>query len=159
MNIESILVPERVVAGLVAGSKKRAIELASQHIVAQLPQLNAGKVYRGLIAREKLGTTALGKGVAIPHCRLDDCTTTIGGLFTLTDGVDFSAADDLPVNIMFVLLAPVDANEARANKEHLETLAMLAKNLDKEAYRQALLQADSNDGLYQAALSSLADIA
>ena len=69
MDIDSILVPERTLCSLRASSKKRAFELAAKHINQSVPRLETGDVYRGLIEREKLGSTAVGDGVAIPHCR------------------------------------------------------------------------------------------
>ena len=150
MDINSILVPERTVARLAAGSKKRAIELASRHIVSALPHLEATEVYRALIEREKLGTTAIGEGAAIPHCRLRSCRTIIGGLFVCEQGLDFSAWDEIPVRIMFVLLVP-ESEES----EHVHTLGMLAKRLQSAEYRQRLLDAPDNQALYEAAIADI----
>ncbi|MBT4161355.1 MAG: PTS transporter subunit EIIA, partial [Gammaproteobacteria bacterium] len=97
MDIESILNPERVFGSLQASSKKRAIELAADKIAASLPEADTGTIYRNLIEREKLGTTAIGHGVAIPHCRLAESETITGGLFVFEEPIDFSAHDDQPV--------------------------------------------------------------
>ena len=153
MDINSILVPERTVARLAAGSKKRAIELASRHIVSALHHLEATEVYRALIEREKLGTTAVGEGAAIPHCRLRSCRTIIGGLFVCEQGLDFSAWDEIPVRIMFVLLVP-ESEES----EHVHTLGMLAKRLQSAEYRQRLLDAPDNQALYEAAIADISAI-
>jgi PTS system nitrogen regulatory IIA component len=150
MNIDSILVPERTVSGLVASSKKRAIELTAEHIVNSLPHLVLGDVYRGLIEREKLGSTAIGKGVAIPHCRLDACETIVGGLFTLDRALDFGAYDDEAVQVLFVLLVPESENTA-----HLQTLAMLAEKFDSETYRQSLLTASNDAELFDRAIQTI----
>ena len=153
MQIDTILSPERAVYGLVANSRKRAIELASAHLAAALAdfdqdtELDEGKVYRALIEREKRGTTAIGKGVAIPHCQLDACKTIIGGLFILDTPVDFDALDDEPVNIMFVLLVP-----RAETTEHLRALAMLAERLDNASYRESLTAAGSNADLFAQAV-------
>lgn len=155
MNIESILTPERTVAKLAAGSKKRAFELASQQIVGSLPYLKVRQVYRGLLQREKLGSTGLGDGVAIPHCRLDSCKAVTGALFTLKQAIDFGAPDNLPVEVIFILLVPSGADAGGSNQKHLSTLAMLAERFANPAYRQALLAAESNRSLYQAAIQPL----
>ena len=147
MNIDSILVPERTVCGLNASSKKRAIELAAEHIGSTLPHLNVGDVYRGLIEREKLGSTAIGKGVAIPHCRLDSCESIIGSLFLLDEAIDFGAHDDEYVNVMFVLLVPESETT-----EHLAALAMLAEYFAEEAYRFSLAEAETDAELFTRAI-------
>jgi len=150
MDIDSILVPERTICSLRASSKKRAFELAAKHINRSVPHLTTGEVYRGLIEREKLGSTAVGDGVAIPHCRLEGCESIIGSLFILEDPVDFLAHDDELVSIMFVLLVP-----ASETTEHLATLAMLAERFQFEAYRRDLVTAKDNDELYRRALSAI----
>lgn len=147
MDIDSILVPERTICSLRASSKKRAFELAAKHINQSVPHLETGEVYRGLIEREKLGSTAVGDGVAIPHCRLDGCKSIIGSLFVLEDPIDFLAHDDEPVSIMFVLLVP-----ASETTEHLATLGMLAERFQIEEYRKALATAKDNAELYKRAL-------
>ncbi|MBL6689063.1 MAG: PTS sugar transporter subunit IIA [Pseudomonadales bacterium] len=150
MNIESILAPDRVFSGVEASSKKRAIEHAALKIGETLPELDVGDLYRGLIDREKIGSTGLGDGVAIPHCRLSSCTNIVGSLFVFDEGVDFSSPDDQPVHIMFVLLVP----EAETS-EHLSTLSMLAERLQLEKYRNDLVNAEDDETLFQRAIQSL----
>ena len=148
MNIDSILVPERTICSLRASSKKRAFELAAKHINRSVPHLETGDVYRGLIEREKLGSTAVGDGIAIPHCRLEGCDAITGSLFVLEHPVDFLAHDDEPVSIMFVLLVPPSETT-----EHLATLGMLAERLQVKTYRKDLINAKNNEELYKRALS------
>ena len=148
MNIDSILVPERTICSLRASSKKRAFELAAKHINRSVPHLETGDVYRGLIEREKLGSTAIGDGIAIPHCRLEGCNSITGSLFVLEDPIDFLAHDDEPVSIMFVLLVP-----AFETTEHLATLGMLAERFQIKTYRKDLITAKDNEELYKRALS------
>ncbi len=150
MEIDSVLAPERAFSSIQASSKKKAIEVAAERIAIALPELSTGDVYRGLIEREKLGSTGLGDGVAIPHCRLDTCTRITGSLFTLEDGVDFSSPDDEPVKIMFVLIVP-----ASETTEHLATLAMLAERFSQPQYRELLIKADGNEALYHQAIGPI----
>jgi len=148
MDIDSILVPERTICSLRASSKKRAFELAAKHINRSVPHLETGDVYRGLIEREKLGSTAVGDGIAIPHCRLEGCDSITGSLFLLEDPIDFLAHDDEAVSIMFVLLVP-----ASETTEHLATLGMLAERFQIKRYRKGLITAKSNEELYNRAIS------
>ena len=150
MDIDSILVPERTICSLRASSKKRAFELAAKHINRSVPHLETGDVYRGLIEREKLGSTAVGNGIAIPHCRLEGCDSITGSLFVLEDPIDFMAQDDEAINIMFVLLVP-----ASETTEHLATLGMLAERFQVKKYRKDLINAKDNEELYKRALSAL----
>jgi len=152
MKIESILAPDRVFSRVEASSKKRAIEFAALKIVETLPELDVGDLYRGLIDREKIGSTGLGDGVAIPHCRLSSCKDIVAGLFVFDEGIDFSSPDEQPVRIMFVLLVP----EAE-NSEHLSTLSMLAERLQLEKYRNDLMKAEDDESLYQRAIQPLED--
>ncbi len=147
VNIESILSPERTCADITAGSKKRAIEQAAVQIAEAQRNLSAQDIYEKLISREKLGTTAIGHGIAIPHCRIDACDEIIGGLFRLETPVDFEAFDDEPVSILFVLLVPTEEVD-----EHLQTLAMLAKCFESDDYRRRLLDATSDQDLFDRAI-------
>jgi PTS system nitrogen regulatory IIA component len=143
MNIKSILVPQRTYCNIESRSKKGAIETAAFSIAEQLPEVEAAAIYDSLIAREKLGPTALGHGVALPHCRLASCPTITGSLFTLKSPIDFGALDDLPVNIMFVLLVPEHEVD-----EHLRVMAMLAGIFDQSGFRQKLLSAQTDSELF-----------
>jgi len=100
-----------------------------------------------LIARERLGTTALDYGVAIPHIRFAECRQITGSLFQFQEGVDFDAYDNQLVNIVFVLLVPLDKVD-----EHLDVLAMLARRFAMDDFREALRAADTDEELYQIAI-------
>ncbi len=104
----------------------------------------ADEIYARLIAREKLGSTGIGEGIAIPHSRLQECEGTLGALFVLDEAVDFDSIDRKPVDIVFVLLVPEEATE-----QHLQTLSMLAQKFNDEGFRDQLREATSNEDLYQ----------
>ena len=146
-NLDTILTPERTCHDLVVSSKKKALEEVATRMVATLPMLTTEQVFENLVAREKLGTTGIGHGVAIPHCRLSRCSGIVGGLFRLADPIDFGAFDGELVGILFVLLVPT-----REVDEHLATLATLAERFEQASYRDALLAANSDQSLYEAAL-------
>lgn len=149
MQIQSLISPGRTLCGVEAGSKKRALELLANTIAQDIPDIDADELFRSLIGRERLGSTGIGHGIAIPHCRVDQCNGTVGALITLADPIDFDAIDSQPVDILFAMLVPQDAHT-----EHLQTLAALAEALNKSEYRQRLRAATSNEALFQAALTT-----
>jgi len=90
--LDSLLNPKRVMCQVEAASRKRIFELVAQQ-VAEDADLTEDLIYAQLFAREKLGSTALGAGVAVPHCRVAGCEQPLGCLVTLAHGVDFDAPD------------------------------------------------------------------
>ena len=113
-------------------SKKRVFESAAEAF-GDAAGLSKEAVYRGLLDRERLGSTALGDGVAIPHCRIDDCDAPLGCLMTLSDPVDFSAPDGEGVDIVLVLLVPTEATQA-----HLDLLAGVVTFLSEDSTRASI---------------------
>jgi PTS system nitrogen regulatory IIA component len=146
-DLSKILSPARTWCAAPGGSKKRLFELAAGFICEQQLTLDASEVYTNLLARERLGSTALGGGIAIPHCRISHCDAAIGSLITLDQGIDFDAPDNQPVDILFLLLVPEEAQQ-----EHLNILAGLARLLSNDAYCEALRGATNNEDLYRAAV-------
>jgi len=122
MNIFGLLNQERTRARMEAGSKKKSLQYLSEILSQSLPALSADHIFDHLIARERLGSTGLGAGVALPHSRLADIEQPIGALITLTRPVDFDSPDDQPVDIIFCLVVPDTADE-----EHLKLLSQLAE--------------------------------
>jgi PTS system nitrogen regulatory IIA component len=148
MQIQSLISPNRTLCRIEGGSKKRALELLANTIAQDVPEVDGDELFRRLIARERLGSTGIGYGIAIPHCRIEQCSGAVGALITLADPIDFDAIDSQPVDILFAMLVPEDANS-----EHLQTLASLAAAMNNADYRQRLRAATSNEALFQAALT------
>jgi len=148
MDINSILSPGRTLCKIEGVSKKRALEILANTIAEDLPEIDADDLFRRLVARERLGSTGIGHGIAIPHCRVSNCTETLGALISLKDPIDFDAIDNEPVDLLFAMLVPEDADS-----EHLQTLASLASLLNKPEYCSRLRQTDSDSALYQAAIN------
>jgi nitrogen PTS system EIIA component len=146
MNIKSLLTPNRVLCRIEAGSKRRALEILANTIAKDIPAIDAETLFRRFMARERLGSTGIGYGIAIPHCSIDECTDAIGALITITEPVDFDALDSQPVDILFAMLVPEGAHV-----EHLQNLAALANAMNNEQFRQQLRDADNDALLYQAA--------
>ena len=125
----------------------RSLEQIANLISKQVPELEMQDVYEALIAREKLGSTGFGNGIAIPHCRLKGCETPVSALLHLDAPIDFDAIDGAPVDLLFVLLVPQAATDA-----HLELLRQIASMLDRKEVRDKLRSASSNEALYQVVL-------
>ena len=124
-------------------SKKRVFERVAEAMGAAL-DLSSETIYRALLAREKLGSTAIGEGIAIPHCRIDQCAEAAGCLVTLQESIDFGSADDHDVDIIFVLLVPEEATE-----DHLNLLATLARSFSNAALRTRVRQTHNPEELRQ----------
>lgn len=147
MEIQELINPGRTLCRVNGGSKKRALELLANTIAQDVPDIDADDLFRRLIARERLGSTGIGHGIAIPHCRAENCSGTISALITLTAPIDFDAIDSQPVDILFAMLVPEDAHD-----EHVQTLAALAGALNNADYRDRLRSADTDVALYEAAI-------
>lgn len=144
MQIADILTRERVLCNVILASKKAALETLANLIAGAGNTLNGNQVFDGLLARERLGGTGLGNGIALPHGRLQNNATTIAAFIKLKQGVDYDAPDRQPVDLIFALLAPEDSTE-----EHLQILARLAGMFDKPEFLARLRREDSSDTLYQ----------
>ena len=141
-QIIKILPPDNVVADLEASSKKRVFEQAgllfeNHHGIAR------ATVYDALFDREKLGSTGLGQGIAIPHGRIKGLKEAKGAFLRLAAAVPYEAPDSLPVNLMFVLLVPEAATE-----KHLQLLSELAQMFSDKAFREALVAAPNAAALH-----------
>ena len=147
IRLENILTPGRSLVNVPGGSKKRALEQIANLISSQVPELEMQDVFEALIAREKLGSTGFGNGIAIPHCRLEGCDTPVSALLHLEKPIDFDAIDGAPVDLLFVLLVPQAATDA-----HLELLRQIASMLDRKDVRDKLRSAPTNEALYQVVL-------
>lgn len=128
-------------------SKKRVFERAAEAMGGAL-NLSSETIYRALLAREKLGSTAIGEGIAIPHCRINECAVAAGCLVTLQKPIDFGSADGQDVDIIFVLLVPEEATEA-----HLKLLAALARSFSNAEVRDRVRQTQDPEALKRLLLS------
>lgn len=147
IRLENILTPGRSLVNVPGGSKKRALEQIANLIGKEVPDLDTQTVFESLIAREKLGSTGFGNGIAIPHCRLKGCVNPVSALLHLDAPIDFDAIDGAPVDLLFVLLVPEAATDA-----HLELLRQIASMLDRPDVREKLRKAPDNESLYQVVL-------
>ena len=144
ITIKSILSPELTQCGLPGSSKKKVLEEIARRIALQFTDLEENTIFDSLIARERLGSTGIGQGIAIPHSRLENCHKVIGGLFTLESKIPFDAIDNEPVDILFVLLVP-----PAATTEHLELLSQIAEKFNDPKFCKRLRAAKSGAALFQ----------
>ena len=149
--LAQLLTPERTACQVPGLSKKRLFETIARLISDDQLALTYDEVFAQLIAREKLGSTGLGQGIAIPHSRIGNCTQPIGTLVTLSEPIDFDAPDGQPVDLVFALLVPEEANQ-----QHLDTLANIARQFSQAEFCQRLRSAASSGDLFSAALGQAA---
>lgn len=141
-DLSDLLEPHAVLANVAVGTK-RALFTTLAGVAAAAWPLDAGIVADALAAREKLGTTGFGGGIAIPHARIDGLASVRGVFARLARPIDFAAVDELPVDLVFMLLSPPDAGA-----DHLKALARVSRRLRDRAFAQKLRGAGSRDALY-----------
>ena len=144
IRLENILSPGRSLVNVPGGSKKRVLEQIAKVISQDLPGLDTQAIFESLFARERLGSTGFGNGIAIPHCRMAGCTAPLSAILRLDTPIDFDAIDGAPVDLLFVLLVPEAATD-----EHLELLRQIASMLDRDEVRERLRRAPTGQDLYQ----------
>ena len=147
MSIAEIITPERALILEDVTSKKRALEKLSDILGEATPYVSNNEIFTALVGREKLGSTGIGDGVAIPHGRLKGADECVGAMIRLDKGIDFEASDDAPVDILFGLLVPQESTE-----EHLQILRNLAELFSDSDCLERLRKATSGQELVDALL-------
>lgn len=150
MKIADVLTVEMTHSGVRCASKKRLLERLSTFVSDFLggSEDQSEDLFHRFIAREKLGSTAIGGGVAIPHCRAAGVRRICGCLLKLDAPIDFDAFDDHPVDIVFALVVPEEKND-----EHLATLGRIASIMQRDSFRQRLRDCTSNQDLFDTAIA------
>lgn len=143
-NIKNILAPGRIRLNEQVRSKKKALELFAGLFSECSPDLHQDDILEALTAREKLGSTSLENGIALPHCRIAGCKKPMGAVLTLVEGVDFGARDNKPASLLWALIVPEEAEN-----EHLNVLASIASLLSKPDCCEMIRKAKDNDLLYE----------
>ena len=149
--LSQILTPPRTVCRAPGVSKKRLFETIAKVVCDDQTSLPYDEVLDHLIAREKLGCTGMGQGIAIPHCRVSAVTRPMGSLLTLEEPIPFDAPDELPVDLLFVLLVPVEAHQ-----EHLDILANIARLFSQPNLCERMRAARDDRALYDLACNAAA---
>ena len=144
MRIDDFLAEETVVPALEGRTKDDVIEELAEVVSKQHPEIDHWRLVGALQDRERLNSTALGEGVAIPHGRLVGLKRVLGAFGRSTQGVDFNSLDGKPTHLFFLLVAPEDSAGA-----HLKALARISRLLKDEAFRKRLMQAEDAASLYR----------
>ncbi|MDE0951379.1 MAG: PTS sugar transporter subunit IIA [Halioglobus sp.] len=144
--LNQILSPDRTICCAPNVSNKRLFETIAKIFSDDQPSLTYDKILDQLIAREKLGSTGMGQGIAIPHCRVTECVEPLGAMLTLEEAISFDAPDDQPVDLLFILLVPKEAHQ-----QHLDILAEIARLFSQEDLCGRLRAARDNQSLYNIA--------
>jgi len=139
MAISALLSPQKIFIDTEVSSKKKLLELIA-NITADQTRLPESIIYTNLLNRERLGSTGLGQGFAVPHARLPDLEKTVGCFFRLKQPVNFESPDNLPVDLVFTIIIPQEAAE-----EHLLILSSLARIFSNADICEAIRAATSKE--------------
>jgi PTS system nitrogen regulatory IIA component len=142
IDLSDLLRPDAVLADVTAATRK-AVLAAVANAASGLVDGDARDIGERLAAREKLGSTGFGLGVAIPHARMPALAAVTGVFMRLAHPVEFGAVDDLPVDLVFALLSPT-----QAGADHLKALARVSRRMRDRALLAKLRGAGSHDALY-----------
>ena len=144
MHIDSILSADRTICDLSVASKKRTIEAIAKIFADSISDLDLDTLIVQLNNRERLGSTGIGNGIAIPHCRFSTHGKTYGACITLSTPIDFNAIDNQPVDIIFAMLVPENEESS-----HLETLSHLAETFQSPEFVSKVRTTSSSADLYK----------
>ena len=142
MNISDLLAPDAVLAALKVHSKKQLLQELSARAATQI-KLPERKIFETLNERERLGSTGVGQGIAIPHGRLAGIEDIVGVFARLESPIDYDAVDKQPVDLVFMLLAPEGAGA-----DHLKALARVSRLLRNQQATEKLRAAKTSEALY-----------
>ncbi|GAB5509343.1 MAG: PTS IIA-like nitrogen regulatory protein PtsN [Hyphomicrobiales bacterium] len=142
MDLSDLVAPEGVIASLKATSKKQALQMLAGK-AAELTGQAERDIFSTLLERERLGSTGVGHGVAIPHGKLPGLDRVVGLFARTNNPLDYEALDDQPVDLLFVLLAPESSGA-----DHLKALARIARVLRDEVMAEKIRSTDHASGIY-----------
>ena len=147
-HIAALLSPSRCLCQVQSGGSKRVFELIADILAREQEAFHSTELVAGLLARERLGSTGLGGGIAIPHCRLRDWERPAGVLLSFCEPLAFDTPDGVDVDLMCALVVPQEACQ-----EHLDILATLARLFSDKALCDTLRAARTSEALYTTALN------
>ena len=143
MKITDFLNVHTVIPALKSREKNAALEEMAHQLAAQHPSLEGPRVLRVLLEREKISTTAICEGVAIPHGKLPGVDKVVGVFARSPEGVDFASLDGEPTHLFFTLIAPEDAAA-----DHLKALARISRLLKDTAFRNRLMKGQTREEIF-----------
>jgi nitrogen PTS system EIIA component len=144
MRLSEILDPKNIIPDLKAREKKKALEELAETITNTRPSLDKNALVKVLLERERLGSTGIGDGVAIPHGKFHGIAEPVISFGRSLKGLDFESMDGQPVYLFFLLVAPENSASV-----HLKALARIAKLLKNSAFRKTLMEIPTRQELYK----------
>lgn len=148
MKLKDLVSPEAVVCNAEIVSKKRALELLAELLAQQTDPNKSLEIFQRLTEREKLGSTSLGQGIALPHARTALCNRAVGVFIRTKNGIDFDSPDRQPTDLLFALMVPEHYTD-----EHLNILAGLAEMFSDTDFCRELRSAGNDAELYHQLIS------
>jgi PTS system nitrogen regulatory IIA component len=149
MALQEIIKPDGVLCNATARSKKHCLEILSELLVRNIPDIPSDDIFECLIGRERLGCTGLDKGAAFPHCRIEGIDKSIAVLIKLSEPIDFDSPDGEPVDIVVGMIVPEDVND-----QHREDVKLVAQLLADAGLRARLREMNSSSDLYNTLINS-----
>lgn len=143
MQLDKLLSTERIRCQEAVASKKRALEMMCGLLASGQADLDQSQIFSCMLERERLGSTGIGYGVAIPHSRMEGVEQALVAVAVLDSSIDYDAVDDEAVDILLALLVPQECTE-----EHLQILASAAEMFNEPQIRQQLRQAKDEQAIY-----------
>jgi PTS system nitrogen regulatory IIA component len=145
MEIEDILTPDCTKCAVQGTSKKRILEIISQVAAQHLPDIDQTTILTSLLSREKMGSTGICNGIALPHGRIENLQNVTAILITCNPAIEFEAIDNQPVDIFFAILVPEEQAQG-----HLQTLATIATKLSDKKRIKLLRHATTSQQVFEA---------
>ena len=145
MELEHLIKSDSVLCNAQARSKKHCLEILSELLARNNPDIANEEIFEKLIKRERLGCTSLDQGVAFPHCRVDGVRNSSAALMKLSEPVDFDAPDGQPVDLVFGIMVPEEVDAS-----HYADVELLSEFLGDDALRVRLRAANSSAELFDA---------
>jgi len=148
MSLQEIIKPDGVLCNATARSKKHCLEILSELLIRNFPEIASDDIFEYLISRERLGCTGLDKGAAFPHCRVEGIDESIAVLIKLSEPVDFDSPDGEPVDLVLGMMVPAEINDS-----HRADIKLITDVLADEGLRARLREMNSSSNLYDALIN------
>ena len=148
MSLQEFIKPDGVLCNATARSKKHCLEILSELLIRNIPDVASDDIFECLIGRERLGCTGLDKGAAFPHCRVKGIEKSVAALIKLSEPIDFDSPDGEPVDIVFGMMVPAEIDD-----QHREDVKLVTRVLSDEGLRARLREMSNSSDLYDALIS------
>jgi mannitol/fructose-specific phosphotransferase system IIA component (Ntr-type) len=144
MHLSSLTRPDLIFVDLPGADGPTVLRAFAERVVERGIVPDADLLYRRLLEREKLGTTALGQGVAVPHCKIEGLDEVVVAVGLFPKGIDFEAADDQPVRLLFLVVSP-----SAAPAEHLQSLAAISRWVKADHHVERILDLQEPQAIFE----------